>query len=323
MIETDALVSVIIPVYKVEPYLRQCIESVLAQTHSALEIILIDDGSPDRCGEICEEYAEGDGRIRVIHQPNGGLSAARNTGLDAVKGKYITFVDSDDFVAKNYVETLLRWIVDSGADIACGGFVDYHAGDNIGKPVKGSHPRMLSSSEFLEAMLYQHTGDNSVWGKLYKKSIFDGLRFTPGILYEDLDIIYKAILRCRMVAWGRTPLYYYRVTPGSILHNFSLKRADVLDVTDRMTEYMKKNYPQLESAARSRRLSAHFNIYCLLAANGMRNSEIEERCRRVIKRERGRFLFDPKVRLKNRLGILLTYLGGFPLLRFIGSRIYR
>lgn len=319
----DKLVSVIIPVYKVEPYLRQCIESVLAQTHSGLEVILIDDGSPDRSGEICEEYAARDPRIRVIHQENGGLSAARNAGLDAAKGNYITFIDSDDFVAENYVETLLRWIEDSGADIACGGFVDYHSGDKVATPIAQSRPKILSSAEFLEAMLYQHTGDNSVWGKLYKKSIFDGLRFTPGILYEDLDIIYKAILRGRKVAWGRTPLYYYRVTPGSILHNFSLKRADVLDVTDRMTEYLGRNYPQLESAARSRRLSAHFNIYCLLAANGMRNSEIEERCRKVIKGERGRFLFDPKVRLKNRLGIALTYIGGFPLLRFAGSRIYR
>lgn len=319
----DTLVSVIIPVYKVEPYLRQCIESVLAQTHSALDIILVDDGSPDRCGEICEEYAARDNRIRVIHQPNGGLSAARNSGLDAARGEYVTFVDSDDFVAENYVETLLKWISDSGADIACGGFVDYHTGDKVTTPPADSHPIILSASEFLEEMLYQHTGDNSVWGKLYKKIIFDGLRFTPGILYEDLDIIYRAILRGSKVACGRTPLYYYRVNQGSILHNFSIKRTDVLDVTDRMVEYIGKNYPQLESAARSRRLSAHFNIYCLLVANGMHDAEIEERCRKVIKGERGRFLFDPKVRLKNRLGILLTYFGGFPLLRFIGLRIYR
>ena len=191
----DKLVSIIIPVYKVEPYLRQCIESVLAQTHSALDIILVDDGSPDRCGEICEEYAARDSRIRVIHQENGGLSAARNTGLEVVKGNYITFVDSDDFVAENYVETLLKWIVDSGADIACGGFVDYHTGDKVTPVNTELKPKILSSADFLEAMLYQHTGDNAVWGKLYKKDIFKNLRFTVGILYEDLDIIYKAILR--------------------------------------------------------------------------------------------------------------------------------
>ena len=320
---TDILVSVIIPVYKVEKFLRQCIQSVLAQTHSALEIILIDDGSPDSCGEICEEYAALDSRIRVIHKKNGGLSSARNAGLEVASGEYITFIDSDDFVAENYIETLLKWCIDSGVDIACGGFAEYHTGEKIATYEAERDPEILTAEKFLEAMLYQHTGDNSVWGKLYRKSVFDGLRFTQGILYEDLDIIYKAILRVKNVAWGKTPLYYYRITPGSILHNFSRKRADVLDVTDHMVEYIGKNYPQLAPAARSRRLSAHFNIYCLLAANGLRNQEIEERCKKVIKEERGKFIFDRNVRLKNHLGILLTYLGGFPMLRFLGSRIYR
>lgn len=323
MPDNRALVSVIIPVYKVEPYLRQCIESVLAQTHSALDIILVDDGSPDNCGRICEEYAAHDCRIRVIHQHNQGLSAARNAGLAVARGDYITFVDSDDFVAANYVETLLGWITENGAEISCGGFVAYHSGDKIATSKATTKPKILNADEFLEAMLYQETGDNSVWGKLYKKDIFRDLRFTPGICYEDLDVIYIALLNARKVVWGKAPLYYYRVTPGSILHTFSLKRADVLDVTDRMVGYLEKNNPQLVQAARSRRLSAHFNIYCLLAANGVKNAALEERCKGVIKGERGRFLFDPKVRLKNRLGILLTYIGGFPLLRFIGSRIYR
>lgn len=319
---TNIPVSIIIPVYKVEPYLRQCIESVLAQTHHNLDIIMVDDGSPDTCGDICEEYAARDTRIRVIHQQNGGLSVARNTGLDAARGDYITFIDSDDFVTENYVEVLLKWIVENDTDIACGGFVDYHNGDRILNAIKVHKPKILDSHQFLEFMLYQKTGDNSVCGKLYKKRIFDHLRFTPRICYEDLDIIYRVILTADKVAWGNVPLYYYRANPCSIIHNFTIKRADVLDVSDRMVEYLEGNSPQLVSAARSRRLSAYFNIYCLMVTNHYKNPELAARCRDVIKKERRHFLFHRHVRLKNRLGILITYLGGFRLLDVIAPRIY-
>ena len=113
------LISVVVPVYKVEPYVRQCIDSILAQTYSNLDIILVDDGSPDKCPEICDDYAKQDGRIRVIHKPNGGLSSARNAGIDIARGEYIAFIDSDDYVSETYIEQLWYTLSESGADMSC------------------------------------------------------------------------------------------------------------------------------------------------------------------------------------------------------------
>lgn len=319
----DALVSVIIPVYKVEKYLRQCVDSVLAQTYHNLDILLIDDGSPDSCGTICEDYAKRDSRIRVIHQENGGLSKARNTGLSNARGEYITFIDSDDFIDPRYVETLLKMATEHDASISCIDY-KYYRDDDIVSPDRATHHVHTSdNSDYLEGVLYQSVGNNAAWGRLYKNSVFETERFTEGILYEDLDIIYKLLLRKGKVAWSHAKLYYYRNNPQSIINSFSIKRSDVLDVTDRMTDYMAAHCPQLLPAARSRRLSAHFNIYCLMAANGFKDDKLEKRCIRVIKEERRNFLTDPKIRFKNRLGILISYIGGFRLLRLLGSRIYR
>lgn len=319
----DALVSVIIPVYKVEKYLRQCVDSVLAQTYHNLEIILIDDGSPDSSGDICEEYAGRDSRIRVIHQENGGLSKARNTGLSNAHGEYITFIDSDDFVDPRYVETLLKMTTENDASISCIDF-KYFRDNDITTPDRRTHYIHISdNSEYLEGILYQAIGNTAAWGRLYKNSVFETERFTEGILYEDLDLIYRLLLSKGKVVWSDAKLYYYRKNPQSILHSFSIKRSDVLDVTDRMADFMAANCRQLLRAARSRRLSAHFNIYCLMAANGFKDDKLEKRCIDVIKEERRSFLTDPKIRFKNRLGILITYIGGFRLLRLLGSLIYR
>lgn len=318
------LVSVIIPVYGAEKYLRQCVDSVLAQTYDNLEIVLVDDGSQDRSGEICEEYREIHSHIKVIHQANGGLSVARNRGIEEAAGDYYTFIDADDFIHPQCIDYMVRMAVENSAEVACVDLVDYIPDSPLCLLEEKSYEPVLSSGlDYIRDALYQTSGNSSACGKLYMRELFDSLRFTPKIGYEDLDLFYRLLLNVKRVSFLKAGMYYYRRNPESYLHKFNLGRVDVLDVTDRMVQYMLAYCPTLYDAARSRRLSAHFNIYCLISLSEERNRDITGRCKNVIKRERGRFLLNPKTKLKNRLGILITYIGGFPLLRFLAKFFYK
>ena len=163
------LVSVIVPVYKVESYLHRCVDCILAQTYANLEIILVDDGSPDNCGKICDEYAQKDKCIKVIHKKNGGLSDARNAGLDIAMGEYITFVDSDDWIHFQYVEILLNNLTKADVDISTCSFVRTPEKMLMDSKVSESSYHIYSSEKAIEQTLYQNRLDNSAWGKLYKK----------------------------------------------------------------------------------------------------------------------------------------------------------
>ena len=201
-----ALISVIIPVYKVEQYLRRCIDSVLAQTFSSFELILVDDGSPDRCGIICDEYAKIDDRIRVLHQNNSGLSAARNTGIDWVfansNSKYITFIDSDDWVHSRYLELLLKALEKYDADISqC----MMNRTSELIKDCDVSGKTLCVTPE----EQYENWYSAFAWGKLYQKSIFKSLRYPVGLLYEDVTIWYKLLFALNRIAIVDEELYYY------------------------------------------------------------------------------------------------------------------
>ncbi|MDR2790731.1 MAG: glycosyltransferase [Campylobacteraceae bacterium] len=198
------LVSVIVPIYNVEVYLKKCVDSIINQTHKNLEIILVDDGSPDNCGKICDEYAAKDKRIRVIHKPNGGLGDARNAGLDIAKGEYIAFVDSDDYIAENAYEELINTAKKEAADIVISGF--YY--------VKKSGIFLYEKSlEGLnkEEILYQFLSDNyhsSVCNKFFKAKLFKELRFTA-IRFEDLFIMPSLILAAKKISFTPKAYYYY------------------------------------------------------------------------------------------------------------------
>lgn len=324
-ITVDSLISIIVPVYGVEKYLRQCVDSVLAQTYSNWELILVDDGSPDTCPQICDEYSAADPRIRVIHQSNGGLSVARNTGIASSQGKYITFIDSDDKIAPSYLEVLLHIITDYCVDVACVAFTVKDDFSNSNFDVKASQ---YNGIEFSKDLLYQKSllCTHSACAKLYRSNLIDSDFFTPDIGYEDLDAFYRIFPKVGKIAYLPIELYYYRPNPQSYLHRFTPRRADVLDVTDRMVEYFGESgaFPNkdLYKAARDRRMSAHFNIFGLMAANSYKDKDLEERCWMVIKSERLSSLLNPEVRVKNKLGALISYFGKSAL-RFISRLIYR
>ena len=223
------LVSVIIPVYNVKEYLAACLESVLAQSYRELEIILIDDGSTDGSGDICEQYAQKDARVQVIHRANGGQSAARKMGLDIAKGQWIGFVDSDDLVHPELIRQLLQSAY--GHDMAMCRRLDFT--DTPPEGTVGGQAVLLGYEEILKKM-YTDNQYIVVWGKIYRKSLFQTFRFREGIIYEDEDAVPVLIHGAKQVACLDARLYYYRIRPGSIMTgSFSRKRLDIIGVCQR------------------------------------------------------------------------------------------
>lgn len=230
-------ISVIVPVYKVEPYIRRCIDSILSQTFTDFELILIDDGSPDNCPAICDEYALQDKRIHVIHQENGGLSAARNTGIDYSNSEWIAFVDSDDWVHPYFLEYL------------------YNAVKQFNTKVAACSLRRVDEKIELPDVIYKV--ETKAWdvfylenwargvvayNKLYNKELFDGLRYPVGKIHEDEYLTYKLLARAGIVSVINAELYMYFQNPeGIIKSDFSLAKLDVIPALQEQCAYAKKN----------------------------------------------------------------------------------
>ena len=191
-----SLVSIIVPVYKVEQYLSKCVDSLLSQSYGDIEIILVDDGSSDFCGVMCDGFAERDGRIKVIHKKNGGLSDARNAGLAIASGDFITYVDSDDYVSEKYIEKLLQAFENDQVDISVCGIRAFCLDDQGNEqlfPVRQENGtnQLFDADRALEIMLRQSMFDTEAWAKMYRASLMDGFLFPVGLYNEDLDSVYK------------------------------------------------------------------------------------------------------------------------------------
>lgn len=303
----SALVSIIVPVYNVAAYLDRCVDSILHQTYPMLEVLLVDDGSTDGSGEMCDTWCKRDTRIHVIHKPNGGLSSARNAALDMMTGSVVAFVDSDDSIEPQFVERLMQTMRDNDADIAVAA---WEITDNPTVPADdgASGASVFTSSEAIDEVFYQGRLTNSACSRLIKASLFDGLRFPEGMLYEDLAIAYDLLKRVLRVAYIDTVLYHYLQRPGSITTTFTPDRTHVLDICENLEKKVSTEAPQHLPAVRSRLLSASFNILLLCPANRSMN-DVEQRCWSNISRLRSRCLTDRRVRAKNKAGILLSYLG--------------
>jgi glycosyltransferase involved in cell wall biosynthesis len=213
------MISVIVPIYKVESYLRQCVESILRQSYSDLEIILIDDGSPDKCGEICDEYAQKDARIRVYHTENKGISAARNVGLDVATGDFIGFVDSDDWIEPNMYEVLLYAIIQNNADVSvCGSWYEFLSTSKDANVIKNNYFGKDCLKFLVEGKIR-----NAVWNKLYRRSLFESIRFPEGRSFEDLAIMHQVFSRVNLMVSTDCLLYHYRQRTSSIVKDYSAR----------------------------------------------------------------------------------------------------
>ena len=249
MKEMDSLISVIIPVYNVKPYLRMCAESVFTQTFRNLEILFVDDGSTDGSGELCDELAREDGRVRVIHQENGGLSAARNTGIDACKGDYIYFLDSDDAVSPVALAHLWTACVRFKADAAIGDFIRFTE-SGVPSERRNHSSSVIDTEETLRRMLMNEGIGHTAWGKLFRRELWAVHRFPVGLLYEDLAVLYDVMLGADKTAVVTDALYFYRMQEGSIMHSkIQEKNLTLLDTCDHVTELVTGAYPSLRGAA--------------------------------------------------------------------------
>lgn len=240
---TEQKISVIVPVYKVEPYLRRCLDSIVNQTYRKLEIILVDDGSPDNCGMICDEYAAKDERVRVIHQKNAGLSAARNAGLRIASGDCLGFVDSDDWVELEMFETLLNGLQDIGADIAvCGRYEEYK---DHKVPYCWPEVQVLDTEHAVGELLKNDRLQNLVWDKLYRRELFEEIWFPEGKTFEDMAVMHWLFLRAKKVVCLPVVMYHYLHRAGSIVGDISLKsRFNHYEMARARYETLREDWPQ-------------------------------------------------------------------------------
>lgn len=317
-----AVISVICPAYNSEKYLAQCVGSMLGQTYADWELVLVDDGSTDSTPAMCDEYAAADSRIKVYHFSNGGLSVARNRGLAKATGRYVYFLDSDDTLHPRTLEAMAS-AADANPDCA---FQSRFAFSPEGMPSSdcGMHFPVVrfGLEEALELMLYQRRLLHAAGGHMYPRHLIPADVFRPDIMYEDLDAMFRLHENCKGVVLVDAPLYYYRTNPSSLINTFSPRRLDVLNVTQRLEKYVADKFPALQAAAADRRLSANFNIYCLLGLHNLGNSPEARDCWNLIRRYRCRSLLNPKVRMKNRLGIICSYLGGRTLVGLLARHQY-
>jgi glycosyltransferase involved in cell wall biosynthesis len=226
------LVSIIIPIYNVEAYLSECIISVINQTYSNLEIILVNDGSPDNCGAICDAYAKEDARIKVIHKENGGLSDARNAGLDICTGDYISFIDSDDVVHPDFISSLYYVLIETNSDLAICTLKKFENEFSLLDIYKSDKAKMFIRTEIFDEFYNPIYNLNFLvaWNKLYDKKLFKNIRYPVDRIHEDQFVIHHIFNKCNRIVYSFSEFYFYRQRPGSIMSIFTLKRYyDMLD----------------------------------------------------------------------------------------------
>lgn len=313
------MISVIVPVYKVEKYLEKCVQSILAQTYKDFELILVDDGSPDRCPDMCDGYTQKDKRVRVMHKVNGGLSDARNTGVSMAEGDYVTFIDSDDYVSDDYLETLISLIKGNNADIAVTGIELFLEGK---EPRKRSTSKvyLYSKEEALEKMFYQDTLDTSACAILLPIEIAKNNPFPVGKYHEDDFTTYKFYSAVNKVAVTSRKQYFYLQRMGSIMHVLGKSSLDELDAADELVLFCKENYPHLVCAAESKK----FSDYCqVLLSNDyieQYNPQEYARITGYLKNKRLQILLDKRCRGKNRMAAFVLLMG-VEMLKFINGII--
>lgn len=242
------LISVIVPVYKVEAYLDRCVESIVNQTYRNLEIILVDDGSPDNCPAMCDEWAKKDSRIKVIHKPNGGLSDARNAGMAIASGEYIGFVDSDDWLAPEMYERLANALEQDGSDIAACGVEMVWEDETPSCMLTKSGNCVLNREEAMRAIIEESWLKQPVWYKLYKADQVRDILFPVGKYHEDVFWSYQAIGRAEKVSVIDYVGYFYWQRSGSIMgEKYSLKRLDSIQAKCERQQYLRAQFPELVS----------------------------------------------------------------------------
>ena len=290
----DDLISIIVPVYKVEKYLRRCVDSILAQMYRNIEVLLIDDGSPDGSGVICDEYAEKDARVRVFHKENGGVSSARNLGLREARGEYIGFVDADDYIDRKMYETLLHNLIMEHADISV---CSYYQEDSSGKFhkhwLKDEYLTITGDTQ-IECLISNKYYTCSCWDRLFNRNLLSGFQFDETVkVYEDLLFLYEVTKKSERTVFTSIPLYYYCNNDASSVARspFDDRKMDIVKVSHFILEDIKRNKPVLTRIAQ--REFVRNNIMCasLAKSAGYQNLENIHLIQRNIRKNMMFYLF--------------------------------
>lgn len=325
--DQSVLISVIVPVYNVEALLPRCLDSILAQTYRNLEIILVDDGTKDASDKICDEYAAKDSRIRVIHKENGGLSSARNAGIDIARGEYFGFVDSDDWIEPEMYETMLALAQKQGVKLVCAGRYDTD-GNQEGKTV-GLCPQkeeVITGMELLGRVFVWDNIDSAAWDKLYHRSLFEDIRYPHGLINEDVAIFYKLAEKVDRAAMCNRPFYNYFHRPGSITTaKVSEKTFHFSRHTGVIYPYIRENHPEIEPQARYFRVRSlvHDLLSITLAGEDARKmfAAQYESSRKALKEHAGFIARSPYFGRQERLTDLLLIWGLYDSFRRVYHKV--
>lgn len=303
-------VSIVVPIYNAEPYIERSIESIINQTYKNIEIILVDDGSEDGSGKICDKYAKKDKRIKVIHKENGGVSSARNTGIREAGSNYIVFVDSDDYVDENYIDLLLSEIVSQDADIAM--MTHYIEYPNKKPTIRYEKEYIvLNSHDAIDRMLYDEGIDISPWGKIYKKELFSKIKYPEGKIFEDTATTPLLLMEADKIVINNQPTYHYLIQNNDSITNsvFSSSKMQLIDVTEEMCRKVLEKYPDLEKGTKRRIMFA--NIATLRQMVGVKavNKQLKHKIELYIKENRKNTLKDKRTPKRDRIGVILASMG--------------
>lgn len=300
----NPLISVVVPIYNVQQYLEKCIDSIIAQTYTNIEIILVDDGSKDGCPAICDEYAKKDDRIRVIHKPNGGLSSARNAGIEIATGEYISFVDSDDYISEDMIEQLYDTLQNEQNAISVCLFTSDEEGLSVGI---NKDKEYFTSAEAIREILLERKFHTSAVAKLYPTRIFDEIRFPVGLYYEDFATMYKLFAECEKIVFVKTYKYFYVFNPDSITKaTFSDKQMDYFTVSDQVHEYLKSEYPNLVKALKNRECSMAISFYIRASLADYHNQDVFRELVRRVRANAFGFLGSNYAMAKRLFGVLIA-----------------
>ncbi len=245
------LISVVVPIYNVEKYIHKCVNSIINQTYKNLEIILVDDGSPDNCPKICAEYEKKDSRIKVVHKENGGLSDARNAGMKIATGEYISFIDSDDYISKDFIEILYSNLTDENSDIIECDIIRFNENE---EPIISNGDfdcKSYDTETSLSMLIAEKEFHQYVWNKLYKRSVIQDIYFEKGKLNEDEFWTYQIFGNAKTISKLDKPMYFYLQRSGSIMGNsYNIRRLDALEAKSNRQKYIDNYFPNLSSQAK-------------------------------------------------------------------------
>lgn len=306
---TNPLISVIMPIYNVESYLERSVQSVQQQDYQNLEIILVDDGSTDKSGLLCDKVAEQDNRIKVIHKKNGGLSDARNVGIRSSRGAYITLVDSDDEIDHDCISYLYSLIERYHCPMSLCTHRIYYERSKKNVELGNREECKMDAKTCIRKMCYHDQVDTSAWGKLYHRNLFSKIEYPVGKKFEDIGTTYKLFIQSKIIACGFNPKYTYHIRENSITtSSFNPSKLDLLEMTDKMGRDVLMIYPDLNKAVNRRRIYARFSTLNQLVETKcyeQQNKRVQHDIIKYIKGKAYPLLLDFNVPLRDKIAIFI------------------